>query len=253
MKKLYVTVALLLLVAFAALAYAMTADELIAKNVEAKGGMEKIKAIQSYKAMGKYMMMGMELPMTIYNKRPDLFRMEISAQGMTVVQAYDGKTAWTINPFMGSSDPEKIPGIQGQMTAEHADIDGMLLNYKDKGYKVKLLGEEDMEGTKVYHLQIAISDSLTIDDYIDAEYFLELKMGVTMNVEGNPVTVDTYLGDYKPVDGVLMPFTTETKLGAETRGQMVLDTVMVNVEMPDSLFAMPVVEKKDSKTEPDEK
>jgi outer membrane lipoprotein-sorting protein len=252
MKKLYALLALLLLVAIAALAYAMTADELIAKNVEAKGGLEKIKAIQSMKATGKYMMMGMELPMTIYNKRPNLFRMEISAQGMTVVQAYDGKTAWTINPLMGSSDPEKIPGIQGQLTAEHADIDGMLMNYKDKGYSVKLLGEEDMEGTKVYHLQLAINDSLTIDDYIDAEYFLELKMGVTMDVEGNPMTVDTYLGDYKAVDGVLMPFTMETKLGDQVRGEMVIDTIMANIEIPDSLFEMPVVKKKDTETKPEE-
>ncbi len=253
MKKLYVPLALLLLVAFAALVYAMTADELIAKNTEAKGGLEKIRAIKSMKSMGKYMMMGMELPFTMYNKRPDKMRMEISAQGMTVVQAYDGTNAWTINPFMGSKEPEKIPGIQGEMTAERADMDGFLIDYNKKGFKVKLLGEEDMEGTKVYHLQVQISDSLTIDDYIDAEYFLELKMGITMDIEGNPVTVDTYLGDYKAVDGVMFPFTIETKLGNETRGQMVFDSIATNIDMPDSLFTMPVVEKKDSEKKPDDK
>src|SRR5689334_17961475 len=91
--------------ALAAAASAETADDVIAKSVAARGGMEKIKAIQSLEMKIKANQQGLEFPGKLDLKRPEKMRLEMTIQGKTMVQAYDGKTAWMIMPFVGSPDP----------------------------------------------------------------------------------------------------------------------------------------------------
>ena len=126
---------------------AMDADELIAKNIEATGGKEKIESIQSAKIIGKFMTQGMEFPFSMTQKRPNLLRIEAEAMGMTIVQAFDGTAGWSINPMMGSTDPQPMGDFENKSFEMQADMDGGLMNYADKGYTVEYLGEEDVEGT----------------------------------------------------------------------------------------------------------
>jgi outer membrane lipoprotein-sorting protein len=250
MKTAYLLLAAALCVCFVAQASAITADEVIAKNIEAKGGMDKLQQIKTEKVTGKWMMAGMEMPFTMYTKRPNKLRMEVSMQGMTMVQAFDGETGWDINPFQGSPEPKKMSDMQSKMFGQQADFDGFLIGYKDKGYKVEYMGEEDMEGTPAYHLVVTVDDSTTVDYYIDTEYNLDLKYTVNAKVEGTPLSVDSYLGDYKEVDGVMTPFSMENKVNGQTRGQGVFEKVEYNVDIPDSLFVMPpTVEKEQAPPE----
>src|SRR5215203_4851386 len=109
-------------------AWAQTADELIEKNIQAKGGREKIQAIKTLRMTGKMTMgQGMEAPMTMEVARPDKMRMEFTLQGMTGIQTYDGKEAWAVMPFMGKNDPEAISGKQLERIQEQADFDGLLM------------------------------------------------------------------------------------------------------------------------------
>src|ERR1041384_6847960 len=90
------------------LAHAITADELIAKNVAARGGADKLKAIATLKITGTYKPGGgVEFGVVNYNKR-GMARDEYSLQGLTVIQAYDGKDGWQVNPFQGRKDPERM-------------------------------------------------------------------------------------------------------------------------------------------------
>src|SRR5579862_4451550 len=93
-------------IALAATASAETADDVIAKYVAARGGMDKIKAIQSLEMKIKANQQGLEFPGKLDLKRPGKMRLEMTIQGKTMVQAYDGKTAWMIMPFLGSPDPQ---------------------------------------------------------------------------------------------------------------------------------------------------
>jgi hypothetical protein len=124
------------------------------------------------------------------------------------------------------------------MMEHQADIDGILIGAEDKGFGVEYLGEEDMEGTPVHHLKLTIDDSTTVDYYLDAEYFVELKSTVTAQVEDNTYSVDTYYGDYKEVDGLMVAHSTETRVGDQTQMQMVVELVEFNVDAPDSVFAI---------------
>src|SRR5579884_2911594 len=126
---------------------AQTVDEIIAKNIQARGGADKLKSVQTIKATATMSMGGMEIPGVIIQKRPQMARMEFTVQGLTAVQAYDGKEAWQVMPFMGKKDPELMSADEAKETEEDADIDGPLVDYKSKGHQVELLGKEKIEGT----------------------------------------------------------------------------------------------------------
>src|SRR3989442_1603410 len=122
------------LACLAASAWAQTADELVAKNIEAKGGLEKIKAIKTLRIKGRLnqgnftAVVGQEL------KRPAMLRSTFILQGMTAIQAYDGQAGWQIAPFEGRKDPELLGEDDLRDLVEDADMDGPLVGYKEKGH-----------------------------------------------------------------------------------------------------------------------
>lgn len=248
MKKATLILMVLFLAASFTNVFALTVDEVIEKNIEAKGGREKLEAVKSMKTTGKlFAMGGMEAPFTMYNKRPDHYRFEATIQGMSMVQAYDGETAWSIMPFGGSTEPQKIPDMQAQSTKQQADMDGFLLNYKERGYKVELVGKEEVEGTEVYHLKLTnlgMLEGMTIDIYLDAEHFIEIKQSMKGSFEEQAFEVDTYMGDYKEVEGMMMAHSIDVKMGGQTVSTLVLEKIEINAEIDDSIFTMPVKEEK---------
>lgn len=218
-----------------------TVDDLVSKYVKARGGMEKLKAVSTIRVHGKMMMgQGMEAPFTLMQKRPKMTRTEFTLQGMTGCQAYDGKNAWMVMPFMGKKDPEAMPAEQAQMMDEQADMDGPLVDYKDKGNKIELLGKEQVEGADAYKLKLTLKNGQIRTIYLDAESGLEVKTEAKRTIRGTEVEGETYLSDYKEVNGLMMPFTMESGAkGGSMRQKMVIDSVECNVALADSLFAMP--------------
>jgi hypothetical protein len=87
---------------------AQTADELVAKNLQAKGGVDKIKAINSVRMTGNFDAGGFKATVGELSKRPDMVKESFTLQGMTQIQAYDGSSGWQISPFGGRKDPEML-------------------------------------------------------------------------------------------------------------------------------------------------
>ncbi|MFQ5708477.1 MAG: outer membrane lipoprotein carrier protein LolA [bacterium] len=228
---------------------AQTVDELVQRNIEARGGYDKIKAVKTMKFTGTVMVQGMEMPTTVITERPNKMRIEAIMQGQTMVQAYDGQTAWWIFPFMGNPDPQKMPEEQAKEFIKQADIDGHLVDYKEKGYKVELLGKEDMEGTDVYKLKLTLKNGDVEYVYLDSEYFIELKQITKTKRQGAEIEVATYFGDYKDVDGLMLPHSIESKIGDQTVNQITVKEIALNVDVDDSLFKMPEVAKKEESTQ----
>ncbi len=225
----------------APVATAQTADEIVAKNIKAKGGLEKIKAVKALRVSGKMVMgQGFEAPFTMMQKRPKQTRTEFVFQGMTGVQAYDGKNGWMVMPFMGKKDPEAVPAEQAEMMDEQADMDGPLVDYKEKGNKIELLGKEQVEGADAYKLKVTLKSGQVRTYYFDAESGLEIKVEAKRTIRGTEVEGETVLGDYKEVDGMMMPHTMENGAkGSPQKQKMVIDKIEVNPDLADSLFAMP--------------
>jgi len=220
-------------------ASAQTVDELIAKNNKARGGIEKLKAVKTIKITGKFFMQGMEAPAVMMFKRPRMVRSEFTLQGMTAVQAYDGTTAWMIMPFMGKTDPEKMTAEDAKDIEEQSDIDGPLVDYKEKGHKVELTGKEDMEGTPVYKIKVTLKGGDIRYIFLDGEHFLEVKGTAKRKTQGTEIEIDTYYSDFKAINGVMVPHAIESKVKDQIVSQVTLSKIEMNVEFPDSLFKMP--------------
>jgi len=216
-----------------------TVDDIIKKNIEARGGYENLKAVKTMKVTGKQMMQGIEVPFTIFQKRPKLIRLEATVQGQTMVQAYDGENPWWINPFMGSTDPQKMPEDQAKSIQEQSDMDGHLVDYKDKGHTVELIGKEDMEGTEVYKIKVELKNGDIRYDLLDTEYFLELKTIAKIKRQGTEIEAETSVSDYKEVNGLMIAHSIETKVGGNVVSQIIIDTIEMDVDVDDSIFTMP--------------
>jgi len=224
---------------------AQTADELIAKNLQARGGKDKIKAVQSARMTGKMVMgQGMEAPFTMEMSRPNKMRMEFTIQGMTGVQAFDGKTGWSVMPFMGKKDPEAMSADEVKQAADQADMDGMLVDYKDKGHQVEYAGKEDVEGTPAYKLKVTKKNGDVADVYLDAESYLEIKQAGKTKMRGQEIEGETTFGDFKTVDGLVFPFSMEQKAKGMPAGMtMTISKIELNPTVEGSRFAMPAAEK----------
>lgn len=214
-------------------------DDIINNMVKAIGGLEKIKAINTAMIEGRIYREAMEIPIVIKVKKPDNVRIEITIQGKTMVQAYDGKTAWQIIPFMGATEPENIPDEEAKMLIEQADLDGPFIDYKQKGNKIELVGEEELEGDKVYKIKLIKKSGDISYYYIDKESYIPLKRAVVIKKGDAEVVVDFILSDYKAVDGVMTPFAVENRIGGELVSSFIIGAVKYNIEINLEIFEMP--------------
>jgi outer membrane lipoprotein-sorting protein len=221
--------------------WAQTADDIIAKNIAARGGMDKLKSIKSIKTTATMTMgPGMEAPGVMVQKRPEMARLEFTIQGLTAVQAYDGSKAWQIMPFMGKKDPELMSGDETKEMEETADLDGPLVDYKSKGNTVELLGKEKIEGTDAYKLKVTLKNGDVQTEYIDADSFLEIKEETKRMVRGTEHEFESSIGDYKEVDGIIFPFAVESGMkGSDQKQKITISKIELNVPADDGMFKMP--------------
>jgi outer membrane lipoprotein-sorting protein len=230
-------------------ASAQTVDDLIKKNIDARGGIQKIRAIKTIKVTAKISQGGLEFPLTIQQKRPAMVRMDFTLQGKTQSGGYDGETGWKIDPFQGSSEPEKIAGDDLKDFQEQADMDGALIDYKAKGHTVELIGKEDMEGSPVYRLKLTLKSGDVRNLYLDAENYLDLKVSSKRKTPGGELEIEQYLGNYKPVAGVMFPFSIETKVRGQSVNQITIEKIETDVAIDDSIFKMPARPQEKPKSE----
>jgi len=241
-RKLFFAV-LALFVALPLVAQDMTADQIIAKNIEASGGLAKMKAINTVKITGKIQLgPGIEAPLVIYKRRPNDAKMEFTVQGLTGTQAYDGqtKTGWALMPFQGKKDAEPMTADDAKEAEENADFDGPLVDYAAKGSKVELLGKEKVEGSDVYKLKLTRKTGDVVLIYIDADSFLEVKSEAKRTIRGTEVEAEQTSGDYKEVGGLIVPFSLEGGVkGRPERQKITFEKYEFNLPMEHAQFVMP--------------
>ena len=186
----------------------LTADDIIARQLVAVGGLDKLRAIKSLRFEGKMLVNGgaFQMHMVQYQKRPGFTRIEATLQGLTVVQAYDGVSGWQIQPFQGRKDPEKLSADDTKDLIDAADIDGPLVDYRAKGGKVEFLGSEDVDGTAAYKLRLTEKSRDQLVYYIDTQTLMTIRIATKRLLRGREDTRITDFGDYEKVAGVYFPF-----------------------------------------------
>jgi len=223
---------------------AQTADEIIAKYQQAVGGAKRMAAAQTLHRIGKYYGGGgFEAAMSQENKRPDKIRAQITLQGMTLIQAYDGKTGWRVNPFQGKKDAEAMGEDEVKGIVMDAEFDDALFDYKAKGNTVQFLGTDQIEGSRVYKLQLTAGDNGDVRTYyIDVDNNVPIKLEVKRTVRGAEQEFEIVYGDYKQVNGWYLPFAYEMGgkgSSSEQRAKFTWERIEINSDIPDGRFAMP--------------
>lgn len=222
------------------LAQAETVDEIIAKNIEARGGEQKLKAFQTLRTSGKLTVGSFHAGFVEDVKRPGKVREEEIIQGMTAIDAYDGKVGWRVSPFEGRKDPDLLSEDDRKELVEESDIDGQLVDYKNKDHRAELTGHDSVEGTDCYKIKLTLSTGDVRIYYIDTDSFLVLKVETERKIRGTVRYGEILYGDYEQVNGVYFPLAMEmgTK-GSAQRFKLTVDKVEVNVPMADARFSIP--------------
>jgi hypothetical protein len=221
---------------FSFIASAQTVDEVISKNIQAHGGLEKLKSVRSIRATAKISQGSFRAEFRQENKRPDKVREETIIQGLVAIQAYDGKTGWQISPFGGRKDPELMSQDDMKSLVVDADLDGPLVDYKEKGHRAELVGHDSVEGTDCFKIKLSMKNGDVRYYYLDADSYLELKLEIQTTIRGALQESEMYYGDYEQVNGIYYPF------AIEQAQKISVEKVEQNVLLEDAHFSLPATQ-----------
>jgi outer membrane lipoprotein-sorting protein len=223
-------------------AAAQTADEIIAKILMARGGLDKIRAVQAQRITGQ-ISFGPDAsgPFIVEFKRPLKMRMQLTVQNHTVVRAYDGETGWSNNPFAGQHNPDTMNNEELKSIAEEADFDGPLVDYQAKGNKIELAGKDQVQGKDVWRLKVTIKNGDVRNYLYDSNSFLLLKWEGSRKSQGKELPIQTYFRDYRDVEGLKFPFEIESGSPAANVSQKIsVENIELDPILGDIEFGRPV-------------
>ena len=231
----------ILFAAFAVIGSAQTAEELVNRNLQAKGGVDKMKAIRSLRATGRMQQGGFTAQVGALSMAPNLLRQTFTVQGMTQIQAFDGTTGWKIAPFEGRKDPELLGEEELRDLVEDANFLGPLVDYQAQGNRIEYIGKDTIDGDDVHRLKVTLKNGDIYYYYLDPETFLEVRMEKVQFIRGAVLERVIECGSYKLVAGVYMPFTCEvgSKQNPESRSKITYETIEPNVTLDPAEFKMP--------------
>lgn len=219
-------------------AQAITLEEIMTNNLQARGGKDMIMKIKTMKITGTMETMGGEMTFTQYMKDNVKMRMDMSVQGMEIVQAFDGVAGWSKNPMAGGAAQRSSEAESKQARAQ-ANMWGIFVNPEDQGYKLAYVGTEDLDGMTVYKVAVTDPEGETSNVYIDAITWLEVKMTRKFTMMGQEAEMDIFLSNYKDIGGVQFPMQMDMEMDGQEVMSMKRENVDVNTGITDDVFAFP--------------
>jgi hypothetical protein len=217
-------------------------DEIVDSHIAARGGEERIRALQSIRATGIATASGGRVAKVVQEiKRPGLYRLEFSSQGVKAVYAHDGETGWHVAPMQGVFEPQPIePENDSEAGIDERDIEGPLVNWREKGHEVELMGRETLPGGEAFVLEIRLSDGGVRSDYIDVVSRQLVRSDKTEMIHGRAVRMETEYADYREVDGLYLPFSIRTHITDRPEIiDIVVDSFELDPELDDERFRLP--------------
>lgn len=217
------------------------AAEILEKMIEAQGGRKALSSIKDMTLSGtmELVTLGMDGGLTLYQKEPNKMRMDIEIMGMVISQAFDGETAWMMNPQTGAN--EEMPEQMAADMRRQAMGNDALLNPDKYDITYSYEGTAMVEDREHHVLKQNYPDGYTATIYLDSKTFYPTKTtGTTINQMGMEVEAETYQSDFRKVEGIglVMPFSMTTYQEGEEFMTMSIDDVQFNTGIDDSKFEM---------------
>lgn len=223
----------------------LTAEQVVEKNVAARGGLDAWRKIQSVAWQGHMESSDAAVPRLTFLlelKRPNKTRFELNSMAEKTLRLFDGTRGWKIRPRRdGSVDTQPYTPQDLKFAREAQDIDGPLIDYQAKGSAVELSGFDTIEGRNTYRLTVKTSSGDRHVVWIDTKTFLDAKYDrATYGPTGELKTVSVMYRNYQSVEGLKIPGTLEILAGANSSvNRMVIDKIALNPPLDDKVFAKP--------------
>jgi hypothetical protein len=218
---------------------AQTADEIIAKCVDALGGKDKIAQITSMYMENSMEVMGNESlsKITILNGKG--IKTVSDVMGQTMVQCYTDKSGWMINPMGGSSDATPMTDEQYKAGRGSIFIGEGFMDYATKGNKVELLGKEKVGTVEAFKLKVVTPDNITTTYFIDPATYYIIQSSMTAEMMGQQMEIVATMSDYKKTDfGYVIPYSNEISYGGQFNISMKLKKVEFNQPVDPKIFEL---------------
>ncbi len=217
---------------------AMTVEEVIDKHIEARGGLNRWSQIETIQMTGSFTAFSKTFPFTLHRTGNDRYHFDHVMDDKKVIIGYDGETAWWENEW-NMPGSEKLTGLDLNVQMREFDFPNPLFNYSSKGYKVKLVGDSELEGMPSIAIELTRLDDTTETWHLDPETYLEIGRISPGSDFGNPMEQRTFYDDFRSVDGVMIPHLQEAQWYTQDR-LMIVEDVALNLEIDDDLFRMPL-------------
>lgn len=230
-----------IVLASSAASFAQTADEVVAKHIEAMGGAEKWKAIKSLQMNNKFSVQGMDIESKTTIVAGKSLRTDVSVMGQDIITAVDGETGWMQRPAMmgGTGEPEDMPGALIKETLKQTNLGSSLLNYKEKGSTIELVGKEKLDGADVYHLKMTEKNGEITNLFVSASTYYTLKSAGKRNVQGQDIDAEVNFSNFKQIEGLTFPFSMETPSPMGGTMTIETDSIKLNPTIDEAIFKKP--------------
>jgi hypothetical protein len=233
MKKLIFSILTLAFVS----ANAQTIDDIIQKYSKAMGGLAAFNAIKTMKTTGTFTTQGVDLALTSQIINGKAIRNDVQAMGQTVINSYKDGKGWKINPFAGITTvtdmtPEELIDFKSQSM-----IASQLMDYKLRGHKVELQGQEDVEGIKTYKIKLTNKDDNKVTTYfISVTDNTIIKSVSTRQLQGQDIEIETFYSDIKDFNGLKFPMLRIQKMQGQVFQEIKIATIEFNVPIDEKIF-----------------
>ncbi|MBM3420630.1 MAG: hypothetical protein FJY11_05785 [Bacteroidetes bacterium] len=213
-----------------------TLEDIVRQNYHASG-QEAFANAKSIRITARAYQGGMEIPMTISMKSPGKVRVEMSLQGMSIIQAYDGTRGYMINPMMGSSEPVELSASDASTLKNQANFTSNLSDYL-KNNRLEMAGESTINGNQAWKLKTTTETGDVLYVYIDKVSFLQVKSDMSISQMGTEMNIEIYVSDYTDFSGLKFPKTTTTYANGNEMAVIMVEKVETNLDLADNLFTI---------------
>lgn len=218
-------------------AQAQTADEIVTKYAATMGGLDAMNKVASYKITGTMTSQGMDLPITTQVLNGKAVRNEVDVMGQSVILVYNNGTGWTINPFNGATEATDLTGPPLNDLKGQAFLATNLADYQNRGHKIELQGQEDVEGVKCFKVKLTPKDEGNITIYyINVADYTLIKSSAHREIQGQDVEAETYYADLKEFSGIKFFMTRIQKMNGEVFSELHVDKIELNVPVDEAIF-----------------
>lgn len=218
-------------------ANAQTADEVIQKYTKAMGGLNAFNAVKTMRMSGTVTLQGMDLPITVQIINGKAVRTDVDAMGQSVIKAYKDGKGWKIDPFSGAAAATDMSNDELIESKTQSMIANQLMDYKARGHKVELQGQEAVEGIKCYKIKLTNKDDGKVTTYfISVADNTLIKSNITRDLQGQEVEVENFASDIKEFGGIKFPMTRTQKIKGQVFQEIKMTSLELNIAIDEKVF-----------------